>query len=148
MADLQLNLPSAMLTKVDRASMAHSLEVRVPMLAQPIVSLALEMPADVKLRAGTGKYPVRAAVAPWLPDGILDRRKQGFQMPVGEWFRGDLDGFAQELWRDSGVALSGYLNADAIEAIFKEHRAGRRDHGRVLYALSLFCLWWLGRNTF
>ncbi len=148
MADLQLNLPSAMLTKVDRASMAHSLEVRVPMLAQSIVSLALAMPADIKLRGGTGKYPIRAAVAPWLPDGILNRRKQGFQMPVGEWFRGDLDGFVRELWRDSGVALTGYLNADAIEAIFAEHRAGRRDHGRVLYALSIFCLWWLRRNTF
>ncbi|MGK6325222.1 asparagine synthase (glutamine-hydrolyzing) [Sphingomonas sp. DT-51] len=148
MADLQLNLPSAMLTKVDRASMAHSLEVRVPMLAQSIVSLALAMPADVKLRNGTGKYPVRAAVAPWLPDGILDRRKQGFQMPVGEWFRGDLDGFARELWRESGVAAAGYLNVAAVEATFEEHRTGRRDHGRLLYALSLFCLWWLGRNTY
>ncbi len=148
MADLQLNLPSAMLTKVDRASMAHSLEVRVPMLAHSIVSLALAMPADIKLRNGTGKYPVRAAVAPWLPAGILDRRKQGFKMPVGEWFRDDLDGFARELWRDSGVASAGYLNVDAVEAIFAEHRTGRRDHGRVLYALSIFCLWWQGRNAF
>ncbi|WP_019515491.1 asparagine synthase (glutamine-hydrolyzing) [Sphingomonas sp. Mn802worker] len=148
MADLQLNLPSAMLTKVDRASMAHSLEVRVPMMAQSIVSLALTMPADIKLRNGTGKYPVRAAVAPWLPVGILDRRKQGFQMPVGEWFRGDLDGFAREVWRDSGVASAGYLNVEAIETLFAEHRIGRRDHGRVLYALSIFCLWWQGQAAF
>jgi asparagine synthase (glutamine-hydrolysing) len=145
MADLQLNLPAAMLTKVDRASMAHSLEVRVPMLAQSVVALALRMPADVKLRAGVGKYPVRAAVAPWLPPGLLDRRKQGFQMPVGEWFRGDLDGYARELWRDSGVSASGLLNPAAVEACFAEHRSGRRDHGRLLYALSLFCLWWSSR---
>ena len=83
-----------------------------------------------------------------LPAGILDRRKQGFKMPVGEWFRDDLDGFARELWRDSGVAPAGYLNGDAVEAIFAEHRTGRRDHGRVLYALSIFCLWWQGRNAF
>ena len=89
-----------------------------------IDTLALEMPADVKLRGGTGKYAVRAAVAPWLPDGILDRRKQGFQMPVGEWFRGDLDGFAQELWRDSGVALTDFLLCP--------HAPGPRDMPKCL----------------
>lgn len=147
MCDLQLNLPGAMLTKVDRASMAHSLEVRVPMLSQAMVDLALSMPAKVKLRGGVGKYPVRAAIAPWLPAGILDRRKQGFQMPLAEWFGGDFGRYAQELWRDGEVARSGYLNGAAVEDIFREHRAGRRDHGRLLYALAIFCLWWGNRPT-
>ncbi len=145
MADLELNLPAAMLTKVDRASMAHSLEVRVPMLSRPIVSLAMRMPSEVKLRNGVGKFPVRAAIAPWLPAGILDRRKQGFQIPLGRWFRGDFDRYAQELWNDSGVANSDLLNGAVVEAIFEEHRSERRDHGRLLYALSIFCLWWLDR---
>ncbi|MBB3693597.1 asparagine synthase (glutamine-hydrolyzing) [Sphingomonas sp. BK580] len=145
MADLELNLPSAMLTKVDRASMAHSLEVRVPMLSQAIVALALRMPAEIKLRNGVGKFPVRAAVAPWLPANFLDRRKQGFQIPLGRWFRDDFEAYARELWRDSGVAQSGLLNATTVDALFDEHRAGRRDHGRLLYALCIFCLWWLER---
>jgi asparagine synthase (glutamine-hydrolysing) len=145
MCDLQLNLPGAMLTKVDRASMAHSLEVRVPMLAQRVVDLALSMPADVKLRGGVGKYPVRAAIAPWLPPGILDRRKQGFQMPLAEWFSGDFAGYVRELWQDGGVARSGYLNPQVVESLFDEHRAGRRDHGRLLYALGIFSLWWSNR---
>jgi len=147
MCDLQLNLPGAMLTKVDRASMAHSLEVRVPMLSQAVVDLALSMPADVKLRGGVGKYPVRAAIASWLPPGILGRRKQGFQMPLAEWFSGDFGRYAEELWREGGVAQSGYLNPSAIDTIFREHRAGRRDHGRLLYALAIFCLWWADRPS-
>ena len=146
MCDLQLNLPGAMLTKVDRASMAHSLEVRVPMLSQSVVALALSMPADVKLRGGIGKYPVRAAIAPWLPEGILDRKKQGFQMPLAEWFSSDFGRYAEEIWRDGGVPASGYLNSGAVDALFKEHRGGRRDHSRFLYALSIFCLWWARRD--
>jgi asparagine synthase (glutamine-hydrolysing) len=145
MLDLQLNLPGAMLTKVDRASMAHSLEVRVPMLSREVVALALSMPEDVKLRGGVGKYPVRAAIAPWLPPGILDRRKQGFQLPLADWFRDDFGSYARELWTGSGVATSGFLNARAVDALFDEHRSGRRDHSRPLYALALFCLWWQAR---
>jgi asparagine synthase (glutamine-hydrolysing) len=74
MGDLSLNLPGQMLTKVDRASMAHSLEVRVPMLGNALIDLALAMPADMKLRRGVGKYVILKAIAPWLPEGILDRR--------------------------------------------------------------------------
>ncbi|RZM01510.1 MAG: asparagine synthetase B, partial [Sphingomonas sp.] len=99
LADLQLNLPGAMLTKVDRASMAHSLEVRVPMLGQPIVDLALSMPQSMKLAGKTGKHVVREAVGPWLPPGIFDRRKQGFQMPLSAWFAGDFGAYAEGLWR-------------------------------------------------
>lgn len=145
MCDLQLNLPGAMLTKVDRASMAHALEVRVPMLSRDMVALALSMPADVKLRGGVGKYSVRAAITPWLPAGILDRRKQGFQLPLAEWFRDDFGAYARELWSGSGVAASGYLNSRHVDELFDEHHRGRRDHSRLLYALSLFCLWWQAR---
>ncbi len=147
MCDLQLNLPGAMLTKVDRASMAHALEVRVPMLSREMVALALSMPEEVKLRGGVGKYPVRTAVAPWLPAGILDRRKQGFQVPLAEWFRDDFGTYARELWTGSGAATSGLLNPSAVDVVFDEHRRARRDHSRLLYALSLFCLWWQARPT-
>lgn len=142
MCDLRLNLPGAMLTKVDRASMAHSLEVRVPMLSQAMVSLALAMPAAVKLRGGVGKWVVREAVRDWLPVGILDRRKQGFQMPLAEWFADDFGGYVRSLWHDSGVRSSGLLNPAATDTLFADHGNGRRDHGRILYALAMFCLWY------
>lgn len=141
MCDLTLNLPGAMLTKVDRASMAHSLEVRVPMLSRSMVDLALAMPADVKLRGGVGKWPVREAVAPWLPAGILNRRKQGFQLPLNEWFADDLGSYTRGLWNDAGPRAVEWVAPAAVDALFAEHRSGRRDHGRVLYALANFCLW-------
>jgi asparagine synthase (glutamine-hydrolysing) len=140
-ADLVLNLPGAMLTKVDRASMAHSLEVRVPMLGQPVVDLALSMPQSMKLAGRTGKHVVREAVAPWLPAGILDRRKQGFQMPLSAWFAGDFGGYAETLWRESGARSDGIFRARAVDTVFADHRAGKRDHSRFLYALAVYCLW-------
>ncbi|TCP98140.1 asparagine synthase (glutamine-hydrolysing) [Sphingomonas sp. PP-F2F-A104-K0414] len=145
LADLALNLPGAMLTKVDRASMAHSLEVRVPMLGQGMVDLALSMPADMKLHGKIGKYVIRQAIAPWLPEGILDRRKQGFQMPLAAWFAGDFGAYAEQLWRDSGVREQGIWRAGAVDKVFADHRAGRRDYSRFLYALAIYCLWWIGR---
>ena len=142
LADLALNLPGAMLTKVDRASMAHSLEVRVPMLGAPLVDWALGLPVNMKLRNGVGKYIVRKAVEPMLPPGILDRRKQGFKMPLTEWFAGDFGAYAQSLWNDSGAADTGFINRAAANRMFIEHRDGQRDHSRFLYALSMFSLWW------
>jgi asparagine synthase (glutamine-hydrolysing) len=146
-ADLTLNLPGAMLTKVDRTSMAHSLEARVPFLSHKLVDWALTMPIDMKLRGKAGKFVVRKAVEPWLPDGILNRPKQGFQMPLAQWFAGDFGSFAQSLWHDSGAADSGYLDPKAVDAAFVEHRTGQSDHSRFLYALSMFSLWWEGRRS-
>jgi asparagine synthase (glutamine-hydrolysing) len=146
MADLALNLPGAMLTKVDRASMAHSLEVRVPMLGQPIVDLALSMPQSMKLAGRTGKHVVREAIAPWLPAGILDRRKQGFQLPLSAWFAGDFGRYAETLWRESGARDEGFWRKAAVDRVFADHRAGKRDHSRFLYALAVYCLWRAGRR--
>lgn len=145
-ADLVLNLPSAMLTKVDRASMAHSLEARVPFLSPGFVDWALTVPLDLKLRGKVGKYIIRKAVEPWLPNGMLNRRKQGFQMPLTEWFAGDFASYSLSLWRDSGAAASGFLKGEAVEKLFEEHRRGDRNHGRLLYALSMFSLWWDGQR--
>jgi asparagine synthase (glutamine-hydrolysing) len=146
-ADLSLNLPSAMLVKVDRASMAHSLEVRVPMLGASFVDWALSVPTDMKMRGKVGKYVVKQAVAPWLPEGFVNRPKKGFAIPLTEWFAGDFGSYARELWQDSGFRLAGYLAPAAVDAVFEEHRTGERDHGRFLYALTIFCLWYAGRGT-
>lgn len=141
--DLTINLPGKMLTKVDRASMAHSIEVRVPMLGNAMVDLALAMPPEIKLRHNVGKYVVRKAIEPWLPPGILDRRKQGFKMPIDQWFAGGLNTHLREVWHDSGLAAEGLFDMGVVDRLLAEQRAGRRDHGRLLYALAMLGHWWM-----
>ena len=142
LADLSVNMPSAMLTRLDRASMTHSLEARVPLLSHLLVDWAMTVPAELKLRGTTGKYLLRQAIAPWLPPDILSRPKQGFQIPYADWFRGRLGDFARETWRSSGAADADYLVPDAVERLFDEHRRGEADHGRMLYAIAAFAIWW------
>ena len=142
LADLSLNLPSQMLTRLDRASMAHSVEARVPFLSHRMVDWALTVPTDVKLRGRTGKYILRQAIEPWLPQDIIKRPKQGFQIPMANWLRGPFGVYAQSVWNDSGAASLGYVRAAAVEEMFAEHRAGTADHSRFLYALTVFGLWW------
>ena len=144
-ADTVVRLPDDMLTKVDRASMAHSLEVRVPFLAHTFVDWAATVPVDLKLRGVTGKHLVRRAIADWLPPGVLDRPKQGFAIPLSGWVRGDLGAYAESLWRDSGAGAAGVLDARAVAGLFAEHRAGRADRSQMLYALAMFALWWGAR---
>jgi asparagine synthase (glutamine-hydrolysing) len=144
-ADTVVRLPDDMLTKVDRASMAHSLEVRVPFLAHTFVDWAAAVPVDLKLRGVTGKYLVRRAIADWLPPGALERPKQGFAIPLSGWVRGDLGRYAESVWRDSGAGSAGVLDTQAVADLFAEHRAGRADRSQMLYALAMFALWWGGR---
>ncbi|WP_309612390.1 asparagine synthase (glutamine-hydrolyzing) [Sphingomonas sp.] len=141
-ADLTLNMPSAMLTRLDRASMAHSVEARVPLLSHKLVDWAMTVPIEQKLQGATGKLILRRAIAPWLPPDILKRPKQGFQIPHAKWLRGDFGDYARTLWHDSGAAAAGYLDPGAVERLFDEHRRGLADHGRILYAIAVFGLWW------
>jgi asparagine synthase (glutamine-hydrolysing) len=85
---------------------------------------------------------LRKAAAPWLPQGALDKRKLGFQLPFAEWFRGDFSDFARDAWHSSGADGSGYLEAREVDAIAREHRAGKANHGRILYAITMFSCWW------
>ena len=144
-ADTVVRLPDDMLTKVDRASMQHSLEVRVPFLSHVFVDFAATVPIDLKLKGATGKWLVRKAVEPWLPAGILDRPKQGFAIPLASWVRGDLGGYAERVWRESGADAAGVLRPEAVGALFAEHRSGRADRSQMLYALAMFALWWQHR---
>ncbi len=141
-ADTALQLPGQMLAKVDRTSMAHSLEVRVPFLSHRLVDWAATVPLRSKLRGGEGKRLLRRAVAPWLPPATTTRRKQGFKLPLTSWFAGDLGRHARAIWRDSGAARAGFLGRDAVEMLVREHASGLHDHGRTLYTLSVFAHWW------
>jgi asparagine synthase (glutamine-hydrolysing) len=142
MGDLTVHLPASMCQRLDRATMAHSLEARVPFLSHRFVDFALTVPTDLKLRHGTGKYVLRKAVEPWLPPGQLDQKKIGFQLPLADWFMGGFNDFAREAWRSSGAAQLGILDGQGVERLFDEHRSGAADHGRMLYAIAMFSCWW------
>jgi asparagine synthase (glutamine-hydrolysing) len=140
LGDLAVHMPASLLQRLDRASMAHSLEARVPFLTRGFVDWALTIPADLKLRGNVGKYVLRRAVEPWLPP--LGKAKLGFQMPLADWFTGGFNDFARDAWRSSGAADAGFLDPKGVEALFDDHRLGKSNHGRILYALAMFSCWW------
>lgn len=142
LGDLTVHLPASMCQRLDRSSMAHSLEARVPFLSQQFVEFALSMPIEMKLRGSTGKYVLRKAIEPWLPEIARARRKIGFQLPLADWFMGGFNDFARDVWRSSGAAQLGLLDAAGVETLFDEHRSGAADHGRMLYAIAMFSCWW------
>jgi asparagine synthase (glutamine-hydrolysing) len=142
LGDLTVHMPASLLQRLDRASMAHSLEARVPFLTHSFVDWALTVPTELKLRRGTGKYVLRRAIEPLLPKGALKRTKLGFQMPLADWFVGDFSDFARGAWRSSGAADAGFLDSRQVETLFDEHRAGVANHGRLLYAIAMFGCWW------
>jgi asparagine synthase (glutamine-hydrolysing) len=142
MADLMIHMTGSLLPRLDRPSMAHSLEARVPFLSHKTVDFAFSLPRNMKIHGKTGKYALRKAAEPWLPPGVLNMPKQGFQLPFIEWFRGDFSEFAEEIWNDSGAARSGFLEPLAVRELFAEHRAGVANHGRILYAVAMFGCWW------
>jgi asparagine synthase (glutamine-hydrolysing) len=147
MGDLTVHMPASMCQRLDRASMAHSLEARVPFLSHRFVEFALTVPTDLKLRGNTGKYVLRKAVEPWLPTGQLDQRKIGFQLPLADWFMGGFNDFAREAWTSSGVADLGILDKRGVDRLFEEHRSGAADHGRMLYAIAMFSCWWKDQQS-
>ena len=142
MGDLTVHMPASLLQRLDRASMAHSLEARVPFLSHRFVDWALTIPSDFKLRRGTGKYLLRRAIEPWLPAQAPKRPKLGFQMPLSDWFVGGFNDFAFDAWNSSGAADAGFLDRKEVAKLFDEHRRGAADHGRLLYALAMFSCWW------
>jgi asparagine synthase (glutamine-hydrolysing) len=148
LGDLSVHMPASLLQRLDRASMAHSLEARVPFLSHRFVDWALTMPTDLKLRRGVGKYALRQAAKPWLPARTRSGAKLGFQMPLADWFTGGFSDFAFEAWTSSGAVSAGFLDPVEVERIFQEHRRGGANHGRLLYAIAMFGCWWNDQRQF
>jgi asparagine synthase (glutamine-hydrolysing) len=136
-ADLKIWLPGDILTKVDRTSMAVSLEAREPLLDHRLVEFAARLPARLRLRGGTGKYLMKKALGRFLPDDILHRRKMGFVTPVSAWFRGPLAEEAAAVARAPALAELGWLDPAAIARAAADHRSGRAEHGRLLWQLLM-----------
>jgi asparagine synthase (glutamine-hydrolysing) len=136
-ADFKTYLPGDILTKVDRASMASSLEVRVPLLDHTLVEWAARLPSHLKLRGREGKYVFKAALAPYVSKEILYRTKQGFSVPLAAWFRGPLRQRLRETLCGPVLRESGLFNMAMIGALLDEHQSGERDHSAALWTLSM-----------
>ena len=137
LADQRGYLADDLLAKVDRASMAVSLEAREPLLDHRFVEFAARLPARMRLRGGSGKWLMKRALRGRLPDEILHRRKMGFVTPVGAWLRGPLAAEAAAIAQGSALMETGWFDSAAIARLSDDHRRGRSDHGRLLWQLLM-----------
>ncbi|WP_422770207.1 asparagine synthase (glutamine-hydrolyzing) [Plantactinospora sp. WMMC1484] len=146
-ADVQTYLPGALLPKVDITTMANSLEARSPLLDHHLMEWAAHLPTRFKIRGSTTKYLLKRAVAPWLPDEIVNRPKMGFGVPLGRWFRGELRDLSWGLLTDQTARSRGLFRPEAVTALLERHDRGDDESHRI-WALVQFELWhrnWLDR---
>ena len=139
--ELKLRLAELLLMRVDKMTMATSVEARVPFLDRELVEFALALPPEMKVRDGTGKWLLKRAVDGLLPSEIVYRTKQGFGAPVAEWFRGDLGVRAQDEIRRSSLAERGLLDYAQVDELWKAHRSGRANWGFQLWNLYNVSVW-------
>jgi asparagine synthase (glutamine-hydrolysing) len=136
-ADLKFWLPGDILTKVDRTSMAVSLEAREPLLDHRLIEFAAALPERLRLRGGQGKWLMKQAMRRYLPDEVLFRPKQGFVTPISQWLRGPLAGSARAIGSSAALARTGWFDAPSLARIAEEHISGSTDHGRLLWQLLM-----------
>jgi asparagine synthase (glutamine-hydrolysing) len=139
--DQQTWLPDTYLEKADKASMAHSLEVRVPFLDHELVEFAARIPMRYKIRGFNTKYILKKAFESQLPKAILQKHKHGFTPPIEPWFRGKLKDEIKEIIFDPKARSRGLFNYDYIEEIFRQHTEGKASYHRHLWLLVVFELW-------
>ena len=139
--DLKMYLQDGILVKVDRASMACSLEVRAPMLDYRFVELIARLPTSWKLRGMTTKHVFKRAMKPWLPPGIVGRPKKGFGIPVAEWLRGPLRDMMLDLLSPARLKQQGLLEPAVVTGLIQDHIEGRRDNRKPIWTLLMMQLW-------
>jgi asparagine synthase (glutamine-hydrolysing) len=137
-ADIKTYLPGDILTKVDRASMANSLEVRAPFLDHRFVEWTATLPSALKLHHGEGKYVLKRSLEPLLPRDILYRTKQGFSVPLAAWFRGPLRDSMRAAVTGPALRDTGWFDDAYIAGAIDQHDNGGRDHSQMLWSLLMF----------
>jgi len=136
--DIKTYLPGDILVKVDRASMANSLEVRAPLLDHEIIEWASALPVELKLDGANGKAILKRAFEPLVPSDLLHRPKQGFSIPLAAWFRGPLAERVRQAVTSPVLAECGYFDMAVLESLVTRHQSGRHDHAPVLWSLLMF----------
>ena len=140
--DFGVYLVDDLLVKTDRASMAHSLEARVPFLDPVVTNLAFALPTKLKVRGLTKKVLLRKAAEPLLPKEVVHGRKRGFSIPAAAWLRGELEPFARETLSPSTLQRQGFFQPEPVTRLLDEHVAGKEDWSRQLWGLLAFTLWY------
>jgi len=139
--DSKFYLPDDILVKVDRMSMANSLETRAPLLDYKVVEFAATIPAEMQFKDGSGKYILRKMASRFLPQNVFTKKKQGFAIPMNEWFQKELKDYAFDLLTSSRFDNRGYFNPGNIKYILNEHARGSRDYSMWIWSLIVFELW-------
>ncbi len=139
--DTALYLPADILVKVDRMSMAHSLEARVPFLDRAMVELSRRIPARLRLRGLTGKYLLRRAMAERLPASVLQGKKRGFNVPMPSWLAGELRDFTRDTLSPARLKRQGLLDPAAVQRLVHEHTTKQVDHSRAIWTLLVLAVW-------
>jgi asparagine synthase (glutamine-hydrolysing) len=139
--DVETYLPGDLLVKMDIATMAHSLEARSPLLDREVLELAASLPAELKMRGTEKKAIFRDALRGWIPDAILDRPKMGFEVPIVDWFRNELRGYARDVLLDPSTLERGYFRPSHVTGLLDRHAAGREDAANRIWALLMLEHW-------
>jgi asparagine synthase (glutamine-hydrolysing) len=139
--DVTTYLPGDLLTKIDIATMAHGLEARSPLLDDEVMQFAASIPAHVKLRGGRRKAVFRDALRGWVPDVVLDKGKQGFSVPLADWFRNDLRAVAQDVLLDPGTLARGYFREQEVRRLLTSHVERRSDEAPRIWSLLVLEMW-------
>ncbi len=139
--DMGSYLPDDILVKVDRASMAVSLEARVPMLDHRVVEFAAGLPLELKRRDNTGKWLLRRVLDRYVPRALIDRPKQGFGIPVKEWLRGPLRAWGEELLHDRSTIIGDLIDFSTVRGVWQEHMSGEVDHSYRLWVVLMLVAW-------
>jgi len=139
--DTLSTLPDEMLVKVDRASMAYSLEVRPPLVGHKVVEAAWALPSSLRISGGVGKQALRLLLDRHVPRNLVERPKTGFDPPVSAWLRGPLRGWAEELLAEPRLRQQGYLDPVTVRACWDAHQAGRPGLEYPLWAVLVFEAW-------
>ena len=122
-------------------SMANSLEVRCPFLDHALLEFATSIPSNLKLRRLTIKYILKESLQNLVPAEVIKRKKHGFGVPIGRWFRGDLNDYLREVLFSRQAMQRGYFRKEVLERLLYEHQSGQHDHGHKLWTLLTFEIW-------